>query len=211
MSDQAALPTISSGAIELTNTGLDETRSIFDNTPQSISQFTASFTYRAVSGGPNFSFFPGATFTLQNSPQGVHAINSASMGFGYSGITQSVAVSLELNSSTASGLYTGGQVQAGSGGSPTNPVDLLSGHPINVALSYNGSILSETLTDSTNANSFSTAYFINLPNVIGSSTALVGFTAYNGFSSDEQFFSNFQFAAVPEPLRSLCLPSRGSA
>jgi len=207
VNDQAALPAISPGMIELTNTGFSETRSIFDNTPQGISHFMASFTYRAVSDASNFSFFPGATFAIQNSPQGINAISSAGTGFGYGGITHSIAVSLELNSITASGLYTGGQVQAGSGGSPTSPIDLLSGHPIHVTLTYNGSILSETLTDTTNSNSFNAAYFINLPNVIGSPTALVGFTAYNGFSSDQQYFSDFQF--VPEPSSLVLLGTAG--
>ena len=62
--DSGAAPTISNGTIHLTGQASFESRSIFCNTRQDISQFTASFTY-TPSGYANDP--AGACFVLQNS------------------------------------------------------------------------------------------------------------------------------------------------
>jgi hypothetical protein len=208
--DSDTAPTIPSlGTIELTHFGNLEDRSIYFNTPQNISKFTASFTYQAIGGHDGNTL--GATFVLQN--QDIHAVGQA---FGYGqlggdgGIVNSAAITLELGDSGRTGLYTGGI--AGGGSASTSPVVLLSGDPtnlpwtgdpINVSLVYNGTTLHETLTDAATSDTFTALYLVNLPNAIGSSTAFVGFTAGGEPDFDrlqnKQIFSNFQFTAVPEP------------
>lgn len=139
---------------------------------------------------------------IQNSAAGAHAV--APVGptgplLGFGGITPSLAVTLELGTPSASGLFTGGTP---GGGSPhTAPVNLLSGNLIDVTLTYSGgTTLAETIVDG--PNSYSTIFALpsTLPALLGSSTAFVGFTAgaYD-FQFDQQYISNFTFTSVPEP------------
>jgi hypothetical protein len=193
--DGDAAPTISPGAIHLTNLALGENRSVFCDTPQNISQFTASVTYQALN--VSFRQGSGAALVFQDSSSGPTATGSAC---GYSGIGKSGAVTLELGGS-ASGFYTNGSV--GGGSQSTNPVNLLSGDAINITLTYNGSILHENLFDAKTSASYDAYFVANLPAVVGSSTAYIGVTAgCNDYLSDaDQYFSNFHFStsAVPEP------------
>ena len=75
---------------------------------------------------------------------------------------------------------------------------LNSGDAINVRLTYNGSALTEVLTDASNGLNSTFTYNVNLPAALGGSTALVGFTGADGSTSSTQLISNFSFV-VPEP------------
>jgi hypothetical protein len=194
--DGGSAPTVSvpSGSITLIN-GAAERRSIICNSPQTVSQFTASFTFQGEGGGPD-----GTCFVIENSPSGTGAVGFTD---GYSGVTNSVAVALELDSNgnaNNTGLYVDGNAGNGDGGTSTNPVSPLSNDPINVLLSYNGSLLNETLVDATTQASFSTTYVVNVPSDVGGTSALVGFTSSSNFGST-QTISNFEFnpTSVPEP------------
>jgi hypothetical protein len=214
--DSGSPPTISSGTIELTNGGGGEARSLYYNTPQNITSFTASFTYQTPAGGMTvFNFDPSAAFVIQNSPQGVNAVGTGGESFAYSGIPDSAAVSLQLGGgedepgSSGTGLFTDGNVTTAAS---TSPVNLTSGDPINVLLSYSGGRLNETLTDTVTDATFNTTYLTNLQTAIGGPTAYVGFTAATDNSGTQyQYFSNFQFTnnAVPEP-SSICLLAIGA-
>ena len=159
--DGGSSPTVSipSDSINLIN-GYEQNRSIFCNTPQPVSKFTASFTFTGIAGD-------GACLVIQNSPAGTSAVGTYC---GYSGVTKSIAIKLDNGNDT--GVYTNGTIFAG--GTPTSPVNLFSGDPIDVNLSYNGSILSESLEDTTNGATFSTSYLEDIPTIVGSSSALVG-------------------------------------
>ena len=210
LSDSGPSPNIFPGKIELTDNAGLETRSIFYNVPQSISTFTASFTYQEVNGNSPSSQFvtQGATFILQNTSAGAQAVAAGSGAFGFQELgglteTRSAGLSLELDNPTATTLYTQAAVTRG-GANATSPVNLLSGDAINVSLSYNGSTLHETLTDSITSATASFSYLINLPQLLGGTNAYVGFgaqtpSASSGFVPDQQYFSDFQFNAVPEP------------
>ncbi len=198
--DSGNAPTISNGTILLTNYG-GEYRSIFCNTPQNVSQFTASFTYQAVVG--DASPGTGACFVLQNSAAGANAVQQGF--FGYGGFPgKSLAVSLE--SYNASGYYTNGTL--GGGSLATSPVNLTSGDPINVTLAYDGSLLQESLLDTKTLASYSASYLIltKFPTLLGGSTAYVGITAgANTTIGIDQSISNFRFTSVPEPSTLLLL------
>lgn len=218
--DIGGAPVILANKIQLVNGSIAAARSIFHNTPQNISQFTATFTYQAINGKAIDG--TGAAFVIHNVPEGAHAVGDPffTSAFGYGGIASdfrnininapSAAISLELSSATGTALYTGG---AGPGGAiPTNPVNLLSGHPIHVTLAYNGTLLQETLLDTVTSAVFFAQYPINLPLTVGGSTAFVGFTAGNGqFSGDAQYISDFHFNSVPEPSSLVLLASAGLA
>jgi hypothetical protein len=196
VSDAQTPPIIVPDKIELI-TGKGEDRSIFYNTPQNISAFRASFTYQTSNSDPRDS--AGAAFVIQNSSQGANAVRSGSY-VGYSGMLNSAAITLELGGNQT-GFYRNGTV--GGSSASVSPVNLLSGNPINVTLTYNGTTLNETLVDTVTSATFNTTYFVSptLASTIGSSTAYVGLTASNGaaFGSDDQYFSNFTFVVVPEP------------
>jgi hypothetical protein len=181
------------GTIELT-TNKDQYRSIFYKTAQPITQFTASFTFQML--GADGRDFAGAAFVLQNSLQGASAASSQYLG--YAGITNSAAITFEL-SGNGSDYYKNGDIGTSSS---VNPINLGSGDPIDVSISYNGFILTETLTDTKTSVQFSTSYInVDLPTLLGGSTAFVGFTAANGpaFGADAQVFSNFIYTPAPEP------------
>src|ERR1044071_33830 len=143
--DPAAPPTynLPTQTLQLTNTLSNaERRSVWYTVPQSVTQFTASFTYRAANAGGVFGGGGGAAFVLQNSADGTHAVGTGA--FAYGGIGNSGAVTLELyTSSSASGFFLNGNV--GSNGLPTGSVSLTSGHPINVMISFDGTLLSESM------------------------------------------------------------------
>jgi len=194
--DANSPPTVpAAGTIELTNGG-GEDRSIFADTPQNISSFTASFTYQArqfITFGAN----PGAAFVIEEDPRGAAAVGNETNNFGFHGITKSVGITLEI-ASDSTGIFTGGNITTGD--ASVSPVNLGSGDPINVQLTYTGSTLTETLTDTTTLASYTTTDLIlqNFPTTVGSPTAYVGFTAGSDQSASE-YFSNFQFTSVPEP------------
>jgi hypothetical protein len=196
--DPGSPPTVPSpGAIELTN-GTNETRSIFANTPQNISQFTISFTYQATHVN-TFGTNPGAALVLENDPSGASAVgSSADNVYGFEGIAKSVGVTFDL-ATNATGLFTDGSVTGGAAN--VSPVSLISGDPINIQLVYSGSTLTENLFDTITSASFSTTDLVltSIPTTVGGSTAFVGLTAGSPGDADE-FFSNFQFtSSVPEP------------
>jgi hypothetical protein len=190
-------PTISGGTATLTDSNNFEARSLYYDTPQSISAgFQASFTYQATNGG-GLGLADGTTFVLQN--QGLNALGGSGSGLGYSGITPSAAVAFDLFVGSGTSFNTNGNT---GGYTSTSPVNINSGDPIAVSLSYNGTshVLTENLTDSTTSATFSTSYTSDLASVLGGGTALVGFTAGTGGGFSTQTVSNFSFInSVPEP------------
>ncbi len=187
--DSGNVPTVSGGTIHLTNT-VNEARSIFYNAPQNVSQFTASFTYQAD------NYEDGACFVLQNNAAGASAVTAGA--YAYGGMSgDSLAVTFEGGS--LSGYYTDGNL--GGGALSTSPVNLDSGDPINIRLTYSGSLLQESLLDTTTLASYSTSYLIqnSFPTVLGGSAAYVGLAAGTNQFGADQYFSNFQFTTSPVP------------
>lgn len=185
-------------------TGPNNTRSIWFNTPQDISEFRVEFTYRAGSITASTAR-QGLTFAIQNSPDGLNALGGGGNGFGYRGITQSAAVTIETDTGggeTFSGFYTNGVL--GGGSVLTEPVNAFDLTEIDVTITYNGSLLSVSMTDGVNTFD-SPSYFVgSLASVVGDTHAYVGFTAgtfnlLGGGGGANQYLSNFRFTAVPSP------------
>jgi hypothetical protein len=175
------------------------------NTKLSTSSFVSDFGFQisAVPGqGENGQYGgDGITFTIQNSAN--NAIGSNGTGLGYQGITNSIALKFDLtpwDSSWSSGTWNSasgvGNAELDStgiftnGAAPTTPatdlsntnIQLRSGDVFQAHLSYNGSNLSVTLVDITNVNHWSVTetYAVNIPSVVGASTAWFGFTGGGG-------------------------------
>jgi Bacterial lectin len=196
-SSPSGVLTISGGTATLTNNNNFEATSLYYDTPQSISSgFQASFTYQATAGN-SFALADGTTFVLQN--QGLNALGGSGSGLGYSGITPSAAVPLDLFAPSGATFDTNGNL---GGYTSTSPVNLNSGDPIGVVLTYNGTthVLTENLTDLTTSATYSASYSSDLASVLGAGTAWVGFTAGTGGGTSTQTVSNFSFTnPVPEP------------
>jgi len=194
---------VNSETIQLT-TGPDQCRSIWYNTPQQFAEFLVTFTYRASSISAS-AVRQGITFALQNSPAGLGAIGSGGSGFGYAGITQSAAITIETDTGPAltyTGFYTNGVL--GGGSFVTTPVNAFNFRDINVTIAYDGSILAVSMAEG--ANIFPTHNYLvgSLASTLGSSTAYVGFTAgtANTLGSGggaSQFLSIFRYGPLPEP------------
>ncbi len=183
------LPTIASDVLTLTNGGLGDASSAFFNRPQNVSGFTASFIYQATSPG-GIGFADGVAFVMQNSLSGAGAVGGNGSGLGYSGISPSAAVELDIFGTSGTNYATGGAT--GSYLNPS-PVDLRSTHPIFVSLDYDGKTLKEVLRDTVNGNTFHTSFAVSIVSDAGGSTAFIGFTGGTGSGTSVQTISDFTF------------------
>lgn len=201
--DFGAAPAISiaNSSIQITDAGsISEARSIFHNVKQDVSEpFMVTYTYR--SNVPSISSTnAGITFAIQNSPNGANALGNTWYDLGYGGIAKSLALSLELEEVGRSGLYLNGSKFI-SRGLPTDPVIFDLGNPIHVTIAYDGAFLTQTLLDSvTNATSSAT-FSVDIPAIVESEFAYLGFTGSTGLDAGrrDQYISDFEFTPVPEP------------
>jgi hypothetical protein len=205
-------PTFGPTSLTLTDGAFNEARSAWFNAAQGTGSFVAQFTYTAtfVPGGLNPA--DGIAFALQNAPAGVNALGFEGGGLGYAGISPSAAVQLNLftgfGDPDGTNFYTNGQT-AQFGGAPhlsDAPINLASGDPIRVTLTYDdvAHTLTEDLLDLNNSATHGRTYAgVNLPAILSGSAALVGFTGGTGAGASTQVVSDFTFttsgAPVPEP------------
>jgi hypothetical protein len=200
--------TMTNGVLQLTDgTGGENTSAFFD-TAQYIGGFIASFVYHEAPG--NAPLADGVTFCIQNS--GLTSVGGGGGELGYTGITSSAALELNIYSGDHGGdgylIGTDGNTPDSDGALgnflSTSPVNLTSGDPIQVGLYYNGSVLALTLVDSKAGASFSTSTSLpNLPTVVGGATAYVGFTGACGGLNAIQSISNFVFSYTTPPTLSI--------
>ena len=186
-------PVIAPTTLTLTDGLNDENRSAYFTTPQPIGDWNASFVYTPTEPG-GIGLADGVTFILQN--EGLDALgNPVHLGSGL-GMYQ-IAPSAEVEFNVYNGHTIGTNFETNGANSqnynPTGAVNLASQDPILVALSYDGTTLTEKLTDQTTSATFTTSYTTNLVSVLGGSTALVGFTGSTGDGISTQTISNFSF------------------
>jgi hypothetical protein len=201
-------PTIVSNALTITqDDSFVSANSVFCNTTQVVQGFTASFLYQPTWTQEDENPADGITFVVQNDPAGAQALGFWGGDLGYSNeqnsssasITQSVAVALNIWAGHVQGtsLLQDGQNPSFSY-TATGSVNLASGDPIKVVLKYNGVKLTETLTDTVTAATYTTSYTIDIPAVVGAPTAYVGFTGATGGGSSTQTISDFSFVPASE-------------
>jgi Legume lectin domain/Chitobiase/beta-hexosaminidase C-terminal domain/Fn3 associated len=201
--------------LQLTNGGQQQAGSAFCTTLLNITNFTTDFTFQLSN-----AMADGITFTIQNSPAGATALGPSGGGLGYGpdtpggtpGISNSVAVKYDLYSNNgegddSTGLYT-------NGASPTTPatdmtasgVILNNGDTMAVHITYNGTTLTMTITDSTVNATFTTSWPINIPQTIGGNTAFVGFTGGTGGLTASQKIETWTFASTGAPTAQVQTP-----
>jgi hypothetical protein len=209
----AGVPAISgqNATLTLTTTAGNEGSSAIYNTPVGYQNFTTQFTYTETGGNPPAD---GITFMLENDPRGVNAIGGLGGGLGYSGITPSFAAEFNVYQGSNIATGTNGTINIVHNAPNTGSVDLASGDPINVIISYNASTqtLNESLVDQVASDSYTTSYTgINLSSILGSGTAYMGFTGATGGANSLETITNFSYYVPGAPAITSVTPSSGPA
>lgn len=176
----------------LTDGNGNEARSLYYNEPVNVTAFNAQFVYQSTGGAD------GAAFVLQNSSAGSAALGGYGGCLAYCGTTPSMAVELNLYGGSGTVIATDGST---GGYVSTSPVDLDSGDPIWVAINYDGSQLTEELTDLSTGAAFGTNTALDIPAAVGGTNAYVGFTGADGGVLSVQTISEFVYTVnnLPAP------------
>jgi uncharacterized glyoxalase superfamily protein PhnB len=188
---------LTGGALELTDGGGQEARAVWYATPVNVQNFTTDFNFQITPASATTA--DGFTFTLQNAAAGVQAIGTGGGNLGYAGIGSSVAVKFDLYNNAgegtdSTGVYTDGAVPAVPAVDMTaSGVNLHSGDILHAHITYNGTTLTLTLTDTVTNASFTTSTAINIPTTVGGNTAYVGFTAGDWTSTSTQEILNWTY------------------
>jgi hypothetical protein len=175
--------------LRLTDGDFGEAGTVFTTSRLGVTNFTTAFTFR-MHDGTSF-MADGMSFIIQGvSPT---AVGGAGGGLGYVGIPNSVAVKFDLFDNqgegfNSTGLFFNGDFpglpsQAGEASIDLSGtgIDLHSQHPFRVTLSYSGTTLTETITDTQTGASFTTSYTgVNIAALVGSDVAYVGFGGGTG-------------------------------
>jgi len=177
--------------LEVTS-GLGSTaRSAFLLAKQNVSFFNASFVYVDTSGAGGAD---GATFTIQNAAAGAAAIGAGGGGLGYATITPSVALAMNIYANNTAGIafLSNGQTPGAGSYTAINPVLLgQNTDPIQVNVTYSAPNLTATFKDLVTLATFTTNRVVDIPSIVGGSSAWFGFTAGDGGVASTQVISNF--------------------
>ena len=191
--------------LQLTNGLTFQTGSAWFNTPLNVQSFVNDFTFQIANPVAD-----GFTFTIQNSALTALGFYGGGLGYGSDsatgpiGIGNSVAIKFDFydnngEGSDSTGLYA-------NGATPTIPavsllntgIDLSSGDTFSVHMVYDGTTLTMTITDGVTNATFTTSWNINIPQVIGSNTAYVGFTGGTGGGSSSQKIETWSFTPTTQ-------------
>ena len=207
---QGSNASVSSGNVLTLTTGdsLNQNRTAWQTAPVTYNNpFTASFVFQ---GGTNAD---GMAFVLENSSAGTAALGGIGGALGYTNGGQNGAapnnnsVALGWNTFNASTIQ-GGQADPTAtntlalwnGATATSPVNLASGDPILFTVTGQGSsnMLNFTLKDQTTLSTFSGSVALTntLSNILGGTTAIVGFTGSTSAGSQLQTISNFLYTSA---------------
>jgi len=161
-------------------------------TAVNIQNFITDFSFQSTAGTGTAD---GLTFTLQNDSTAALGGPGGNLGYGLT-TTNSIAVKFDLYSNNGEGPDSTGIYL--NGAAPTTPavdmtgsgVDLHSGDIFHVHMTYDGTNLAMTITDTATAASFSISWPVNIPSTVGANTAFAGFTgATGGFTADQNILS----------------------
>jgi len=189
---------IVSGALQLSDGNLSEQRAAWYTTPVSSHAFTSDFNYQALTAQAD-----GITLTLQNDPSGINAIGLDGQDLGYAGIQSSVAIKFDMWNNLGEGIDSTGYYT--NGAEPILPaldltpyaVILRSGNLLHVHVTYDGTTLTWTISDTTTNASFTDSTVIDIPTIVGGDTAYVGITGSTGGWTSTQYVSAWTHISGP--------------
>jgi hypothetical protein len=194
---------VNANSLEITTGGTYQAGSAFYTTPVNIQSFTTNFTFQLASATAD-----GFTFTIQGAGPTAIGGYGGSLGYGPNpttgttgGIAKSVAIKFDIYSNSGEGTDSTGMYT--NGASPTVPavnltssgIVLSSGDTISAQLVYNGTTLTLNLTDTVTNNTFSQAFTVNIPSIVGANTAYVGFTGGTGGGTAIQNIKTWTFTS----------------
>jgi hypothetical protein len=182
-----------------TKTG-NQAGSFFTASQYDITRFTSTFRIQFTDDSAGSSWADGMCFVIQRA--GPTALGGTGGALGYTGgsMANSVAVKFDIYSGLAS--YTG-SFQNGTASpevtiSPN--IDFHSFRVFEVVVTYDAVDLVVTITDTVSNNTDTRTYPMDIPAVIGGTTAHLGFTAATGGQTAIQDVLTFSFATVfPTP------------
>ncbi len=196
-------------ALQLTDGGTNESRSVFDPTPMGLSSFQSEFDFQLLGKDAPAPDADGFAFVLQSN--GPNALGSSGGGLGYGkpaiaqtgpSITNSVAIKFDLHNNDGEGSGSTGLYL--NGAAPTTPsinllpdnIDLHSGHTFHVTLVYDGSTLTLTITDQTTHATVSLPFTVDIAGILGGPTGFAGFTASTGAHTAVQNILDWQLTST---------------
>jgi Legume lectin domain/Chitobiase/beta-hexosaminidase C-terminal domain len=190
-------PTLAASALQLTDGGNFEAHAIWYSTPVNVQRFGTDFTFQITPASAKAS--DGMTFTIQN--MGLNAHGGIGGALAYQGIKPSVAVKFDTFNNAGEGVNSTGFYA--NGAAPTIPsldltpsgVNLHSGHVMHAHLTYDGTTLTLTLTDTVTNATFTASQAVNIPATVGANTAFVGFTAATGGTVSTQDVLSWTYVA----------------
>lgn len=197
--------TIFAGSSARLTNGRFQTGSLFSNNKVCIKSFTTTFPF-AISPLPPYTPGDGFTFTMQGDFPTALGGNGGELG--YYGILNSLGVRFDYNFNNygeglnATGLFTTGAALPSFAWQnvdlTTSGIDLRNTNPKSATLSYDGTALTETITDLTTSQSFSHTYTpIDIASFIGGNTAYVGFTGGTYLNAADQDIQSWTFRNPP--------------
>jgi hypothetical protein len=217
-------------SIQLTDNGPTEAGAAWYAAPVNVQTFSTNFMLQLTNAQAN-----GLTFCIQNQPSILNAPFDTSgvggsyvsggptaianygsaLGYGYipagvgtgttGGLVSSVAVTFNLTDN-GTGLYKDGVIPTGSDTTITG-LSLASGDPLSVAIAYDGTTLSMTITDTKTHGSFSKNWAVNIPTIVGGNTAYVGFTGGTGGLGAIQDVSSWTYSTSSSTINAPAVPA----
>jgi hypothetical protein len=195
---------VNGSALQLTDGGMAEAASAFSTNPVNITHFSTQFTFLILNTtNPSAD---GFTFAIQGvGPTALGASGGAlgygtQIGGGTSGIPNSVAVKFDLFSNQgegndSTGLYTNGATptNVGSIDLTSTGIDLHRQHVFQVSMTYDGTTLQVTITDTSTHAKAMQSYTVSIASNVGGSTAFVGFTGGTGSLTANQSILTWTF------------------
>jgi hypothetical protein len=182
-------------ALQITDGGLAEARSAFYTSLVNVGSFSTTFSFattKAVQSADGF------TFTLTR--KGPTSLGYDGHDLGYAGIKDSVGIGFNLYNYSAYGSEFGflakGVVPVTTTG--MGSVNLHDGDTFTCTLTYDGTTLTAKVVDTGNPSDvFTDSEKINIPDIIGGSTAYVGFTGATGVQYSTQEITNWTYGYGP--------------
>ena len=197
--------------LQITPQQNNQVGSAYDVNQQGVLAFDTSFDFQFNQGAST----PGAdgfTFVIQGGA--ITAIGGGGGALGYQNIgTKSLAVKFDLwnggPADSTTGVYTAGE--AVNDNLSTTPGVLHTGYSMEASgikfhtnfadtfranLKYDGTTLSETVTDLTTNAVFTMSWAVNIPQIVGGPCAFVGFTGATGGANAEQDILNWKFTSL---------------
>jgi hypothetical protein len=181
--------------LQLTNGYTSDTGSAFVTYKLNIQAFTTQFQFQLSNPQAD-----GITFTIQGSKPG--AIGPFSGALGFATIPNSVAIKFDFYNDQGEGADSTGLYI--NGAEPTIPalnlstsgINLGSGDLMGVNLNYDGVNLEMTITDEVTAATWSCVWQVNIPQIVGGTTAYVGFTGSTQTLTASQKIATWTYTAL---------------